>query len=111
MCYSERGRRSCGDSNPHQPPLLRLTRTPLPPLVTGLRACAAGDLETAQRLRSEGGWAAAHATDKFGSSALMWAASFGHVHVARWLCGEAGADVDARNKQGRTALMFAAKVR
>mmetsp|Transcript_19756 Transcript_19756/g.66702 ORF Transcript_19756/g.66702 Transcript_19756/m.66702 type:complete len:229 (+) Transcript_19756:231-917(+) len=39
----------------------------------------------------------------------MWSASYGHGHVARWLLEDVGVDVDARNKAGRTALMFAAK--
>ena len=71
-------------------------------------ACAAGELDRARSLR-DGGHYAAHAADKFGSTALMWAASFGRVEVARWLVHEVGVDVDARNKQGRTALMFATK--
>ena len=77
--------------------------------VGGLSACAAGDLETAQRLVHESGWEAAHAVDKHGSSALMWAASFGRLEVVRWLVLEQGAEVDATNKAGRTALMFACK--
>ena len=58
---------------------------------------------------NETGWEAAHAVDKHGSSALMWAASFGRLEVVRWLVLEQGAEVDATNKAGRTALMFACK--
>uniref|UniRef100_A0A7S2NLR6 Uncharacterized protein n=1 Tax=Haptolina brevifila TaxID=156173 RepID=A0A7S2NLR6_9EUKA len=39
----------------------------------------------------------------------MWTASYGHVDVARWLIEQVGLTVDARNKAGRTALMFACK--
>ena len=82
--------------------------TPTP--VGGLSACAAGDLAATRRLVAERGWAAAHAVDKHGSTALMWAASFVSMPVVRWLLGEeVGAPVDAANKAGRTALMFACK--
>ena len=40
---------------------------------------------------------------------MMWAASGGHLEILTWLVEECGCDVDARNKVGRTALMFAAK--
>ena len=80
----------------------------MPRDVGGISACAAGDLPQAQKLHAAG-WDAAHAVDKFGSTALMWAASFGRVDVARWLVDEIGVAVDAQNKQGRTALMFATK--
>jgi ankyrin repeat protein len=46
--------------------------------------------------------------DHRGQSALMWAATEGHVEVVRALI-EAGADVTARSKQGWTALLFAAR--
>ena len=76
--------------------------------VGGIAACAAGDVRRATQLRSEG-WEAAWAVDKFGSTALMWAASFGRVHAGRWLVDDVGVAVNAQNKQGRTALMFATK--
>ena len=101
--------------------------------VGGISACAAGDVARAMAL-AEAGWAAAHAVDKFGSSALMWAASYpypyplaltltlalplplpltrwaasyGRVDAARWLVQKAGAAVDATNKAGRSALTLA----
>jgi hypothetical protein len=85
-------------------------RNPTQPLraVGGLSACAAGDLDAAQRLASEG-WAAAHAVDKHGNTALQWAAGGGHLAAMRWLLGAMHADVDASNKDGRTALMWACK--
>ena len=85
-------------------------RNPTQPLraVGGLSACAAGDLDAARRLASEG-WAAAHAVDKHGNTALQWAAGGGHLAAMRWLLGEERADVDASNKDGRTALMWACK--
>ena len=76
--------------------------------VGGIAACAAGDVRRATQLRSEG-WEAAWAVDKFGSTALMWAASFGQVDAGRWLIDEVRVAVNAQNKQGRTALMFATK--
>ena len=39
----------------------------------------------------------------------MWAAGGGHVHVAKWLVEEVGAEVDAENKERRTALQWACK--
>ena len=87
---------------------------------------------------AEAGWAAAHAVDKFGSSALMWAASYpypyplaltltlalplplpltrwaasyGRVDAARWLVQKAGAAVDATNKAGRSALTLPLRAR
>ena len=85
-------------------------RNPTQPLraTGGLSACAAGDLEAAQRLASEG-WAAAHAVDKHGNTALQWAAGGGHLAAMRWLLEAMRADVDGSNKDGRTALMWACK--
>ena len=85
-------------------------RNPTQPLraVGGLSACAAGELDAARRLASEG-WAAAHAADKHGNTALQWAAGGGHLAVMRWLLGAMHADADASNKDGRTALMWACK--
>ena len=74
----------------------------------GLSACAAGDMPQLRALIAAG-WPAPHAVDKFGSTALMWAASYGKVEVARLLIEEARCAVDTRNKAGRTALMFACK--
>ena len=85
-------------------------RDPLLPLqpVGGLGACAVGDLERACALAASG-WLAMHATDKHGSTALMWAAGGGHLTVARWLLEEVGVAVDAVNKDRRTALQWACK--
>ena len=47
-------------------------RGPLLP-IGGLAACAVGNLEAARALAGDG-WPAAHAVDKHGSTALMWAA-------------------------------------
>lgn len=68
-----------------------------------------------------GAWAPAHAVDKHGSTALMWAAGGDHIDVVRWLLGDTAtrgsqtSDVDrldpnAGNKEGRTALMWACKM-
>ena len=85
-------------------------RDPLLPLqpIGGLGACAVGDLGRARALAASG-WLAKHATDKHGSTALMWAAGGGHLPVARWLLEEVGVAVDAVNKDRRTALQWACK--
>ena len=103
-----------GAQQPAAPTSVRIIerdcRCPTQPLraLGGLSACAAGDLDTARRLASEG-WAAAHAVDKHGNTALQWAAGGGHLAAMRWLLGDMGADVNAANKDGRTALMWACK--
>ena len=103
-----------GAQQPAAPTSVRIIerdcRCPTQPLraVGGLSACAAGDLDTARRLASEG-WAAVHAVDKHGNTALQWAAGGGHLAAMRWLLGDMGADVNAANKDGRTALMWACK--
>ena len=86
-------------------------RTPAAPLrPTGfLSACAADDDESARRLAAGAAWMPAHAADKHGSTALMWAASHGALAAMRFLVEEARVGVDARNKMGRTALMWACK--
>ena len=81
---------------------------PLKP-VGGLSACAAGDLDAARALAESGTWHPAHAVDKHGTSALMWAAGGGHVEVVKWLLEAQGVAVDKSNKDGRTALMWACK--
>lgn len=74
----------------------------------GISACASGDVATARAL-ADAGWPPEHAVDKFGSTALMWASSYGQEEAVQWLVEEARVPVDASNKVGRTALMFAAK--
>ena len=83
-------------------------KMPLRP-VGGLSACAAGDLESARQLVETIGWDAAHAADKHGNSALMWAAGGGHTPVVQWLLHERRVPVDACNKDGRSAIMWACK--
>ena len=80
----------------------RLPTMPLRP-VGGLSACAAGDLSAAERLAATGGWHPAHAADKHGNTALMWAAGGGHLPVVRWLLESQGVAVDTTNKDGRCA--------
>ena len=86
----------------------RDTMLPLRP-VGGIHACAAGDLDGACALVASSSWQPLHAADKHGSTALHWAASGGHLAVVRWLVEGVGADIDARNKEKRTPLMFACK--
>jgi len=49
-----------------------------------------------------------HARDVFGNTPLMIAAQNNHIHIAELLVMK-GADVDARNTKGNTALHFACK--
>ena len=58
----------------------------------GLSACEAGDLAAARALAAAG-WQAAHAVDKHGNTALMWAAGSGRLEVVRWLLEEEGVAV------------------
>ena len=102
------------------------TRRPNAWQVGGLDAAALGDLAGAKALWHAGKWCPGHAVDKHGSTALMYAAGGDHLEVVRWLlCDgdpvEAEAvqepelqpepvDVNAANKEGRTALMWACKM-
>ena len=52
---------------------------PLKP-VGGISACAAGELAAARALAAAG-WPAAHAVDKHGNTALMWAAGSGRLEA------------------------------
>ena len=67
-------------------PMLKLTPA------GGLSACAAGDLAAARALAAAG-WQAAHAVDKHGNTALMWAAGSGRLEVVRWLLEAEGVAV------------------
>ena len=58
----------------------------------GVSACAAGDLAAARALAAAG-WQAAHAVDKHGNTALMWAAGSGRLEVVRWLLEDEGVAV------------------
>ena len=58
----------------------------------GVSACAAGDLAAARALATAG-WQAAHAVDKHGNTALMWAAGSGRLEVVRWLLEDEGVAV------------------
>ena len=73
---------------------------------TGLHLCMCGQLQALRSRAGGGGWHPA-TTDRYGSTALMWAAGSGHIPVAEWLVQDHGADVDAKNKDGRSALMWA----
>ena len=53
---------------------------------------AAGDLAAARALAAAG-WQAAHAVDKHGNTALMWAAGSGRLAAVRWLLEEEGVAV------------------
>eukprot|EP01043_Picozoa_sp_COSAG02_P041065 COSAG02_NODE_3376_length_6847_cov_2.337433_2_plen_1057_part_00 len=76
--------------------------------VGGLEACFRGDLVKARSLAASQ-WCPQYAECQQGSTAMMWAASGGHLEVLEWLVRDCGCDINARNKVKRTALMFAAK--
>ena len=59
-----------------------------------------GRLSAAERLAATGGWHPAHAADKHGNTALMWAAGGGHLPVVRWLLESQGVAVDTTNRTG-----------
>jgi ankyrin repeat protein len=46
--------------------------------------------------------------DKYGDTALSWAAWNGHTEIVRYLTVEGGADVESKDKYGNTALNWAA---
>lgn len=72
-----------------------------------MRAAMIGDSMLTKRMLSEG--VSANYASIQGQSlmtALMWASAEGHVEIAEELIN-AGADVNARNAQGATALLFA----
>ena len=69
-----------------------------------LRACAKGDVRSAEALLSAGCDAAA-VTER-GSTALMLAAFNGHAALLPWLL-EHGAALEARDKDGYTAFLGA----
>ncbi len=75
---------------------------------TGLQLCRSGHLDALRTRVENGSWHPA-TTDRYGSTALMWAAGSGHVAVAAWLVEEHCAEVEARNKDGRSALMWAVR--
>eukprot|EP00667_Euglena_gracilis_P002374 EG_transcript_2372 len=89
--------------------LERDRRTPLAELREGgITAAARGDLAAVEAWLAGGRWAAEHAVDRRGSTALHWAAGNGHLAVCQALVA-ANVPVAAGNKLGRTALMLAAK--
>jgi ankyrin repeat protein len=75
---------------------------------TGLHLCMCGQLQALRDRADAGRWHPA-TTDRYGSTALMWAAGSGHVAVAQWLVESHGADINAQNKDGRSALMWAVR--
>ncbi len=70
-----------------------------------LRAAREGNADTVRALLSTPG-ADVDATDERGSTALLEAARYGHDDVVRALLA-AGANIKARDQNGKTALMLA----
>ena len=77
--------------------------------VGGLDACYRGNLIKCQQLFQQENWNPVHAVCQQESSSVHWAAGGGHLDVLTWLLFEMKCDVNAKNKVGRTPLMFAAK--
>lgn len=59
----------------------------------GMSACKIGDLVTLRQLVNAGSWDPQIAVDKYGSSALMWAAGAGHLKICKFLVDECGVDI------------------
>ena len=80
----------------------------------GLEAARRGDLDTLHELIANG-WDPNLATDRHGSSALLWAAGAGQLAACRFLVEQAGVDpittaqAGRRAYHGRTALHWAAR--
>ena len=80
----------------------------------GLEAARRGDLDTLHELIASG-WDPNLATDRHGSSALLWAAGAGQLAACRFLVEQAGVDpittaqAGRRAYHGRTALHWAAR--
>ena len=80
------------------------------PRDAGLRAAAAGDVTSMEKLESEGAFDPIVAADAYGSGALHWAAGGGHLAACDWLVNAANVPIDgSRRKDGRTALHWAAR--
>mmetsp|Transcript_23504 Transcript_23504/g.37764 ORF Transcript_23504/g.37764 Transcript_23504/m.37764 type:complete len:445 (+) Transcript_23504:143-1477(+) len=76
----------------------------------GLAAARDGDLEKMRKLVKLGEFDPKHTIDRHGSTALLWAAGSGHLHVCKWLVAAAAVPVDFRQKKdGRNALHWACR--
>merc|ERR1711915_553923 len=73
-----------------------------------MKAAANGHWEVCEFLIDEQGGAKVNAVDQEGQSALMWAASEGHLGTVRGLIAKE-AKVDIATKLGKTALLLAAQ--
>jgi ankyrin repeat protein len=84
----------------------RAARTALCP---GLTAARDGDLAAMRALMADG-WDVT-TTDRYGSSALQWAAGAGHLDVVRWLVNDCGMNpsTTVQPKDGRNALHWACR--
>jgi ankyrin repeat protein len=71
-------------------------------------ACVTGNIH-AVRVFCDGG-ADLNATDSNGTTALMMASAAGHLDIVLELCSRPGIDVNMRDNDDRSALMFACGV-
>eukprot|EP00039_Didymoeca_costata_P014534 m.235480 g.235480 ORF g.235480 m.235480 type:complete len:983 (-) comp16046_c0_seq6:904-3852(-) len=75
---------------------------------TGLYHAKEGNLCELKDLVSQG-WDPKVIVDKYGLTALQWAAGSGCLDVVKYLVNECEADIDQSNKEGRTPLMWACR--
>jgi ankyrin repeat protein len=78
-------------------------------LPAGLAAARGGDLPALCALLHAGTFQPASSCDRHGSSALMFAAGQGHLHVCRYLVDQCRVDPSAGQPDGRTALLWACR--
>jgi hypothetical protein len=75
----------------------------LGPMTAIFEAAKTGNLEELKKVEN------LHEVDKYGNTALLWAACHGQLEIVKWLLSaEGGAKIDARNDKGNTALLLAA---
>eukprot|EP00039_Didymoeca_costata_P014536 m.236357 g.236357 ORF g.236357 m.236357 type:complete len:174 (-) comp16046_c0_seq78:1271-1792(-) len=74
----------------------------------GLYHAKEGNLCELKDLVSQG-WDPKVIVDKYGLTALQWAAGSGCLDVVKYLVNECEADIDQSNKEGRTPLMWACR--
>jgi hypothetical protein len=80
-------------------PPVEQVKNGVPVAGTGLRLAMCGERNALAARVADGSWCPA-TVDRYGSTALMWAAGGGHLEVTAWLVDSHRARVDATNKDG-----------